>query len=139
MSPDLVETTFDVAAMFPLTSGSTMMFSVLLKGELPCPLANDNDVLYVTVVPPLCCPPLKLKVFAIVCPVSPDDPDPTATAVVDPSSKFQVYCCVAEKAEFAPGFVAVLFVNVTGNPLVASSLIPLTTPPAAEYATVWVE
>ena len=53
-----------------------------------------------------------------------------------PSPKSQVYCCVVEKAELAPGSVAVLFVNVTGNPFVPSSLIPLTTLPAAEYATV---
>ena len=78
--------------------------------------------------------------FAIGCPVSPDEPEPTATTVFEsPSPKFQVYCCVAEKAEFAPGFVAVLFVNVTGNPDVDSSLIPLTTPPAAEYAAVCAE
>ena len=75
----------------------------------------------------------------IVLPVSPDDPDPTFTFVVEPSSKFQVYLCVAEKLEFDPGSVAVLFVNVTGNPDVLCSLIPLTTPPAAEYAAVCAE
>jgi len=46
---------------------------------------------------------------------------------------------VAEKAELAPGFVAVLFVNVTGNPDVPSSLTPLTIPSPAEYAAVCAE
>ena len=68
------------------------------------------------------------------------DMDLTATTVAEsPSPKFQVYCCVAEKAELAPGFVAVLFVNVTGNPDVPSSLTPLTIPSPAEYAAVCAE
>ena len=105
-----------------------------------CPFASDSEVVYVTVVPPLCCPLLRLKVLLMVLPVSPEPPEPTATTVFEsPSPKFQVYSCVAEKLEFAPGFVAVLLVNVTGNPDVDSSLMPLIVEEAVEYSTVCVE
>ena len=91
-------------------------------------------------MPPLCCPEVKLNVFAIFCPVSPGEPDPTATTVLEsPSPKFQVYCCVAEKEELAPGLVAVLFVNVTGNPDVASSLTPRMVESVTEYNVESVE
>ena len=72
--------------------------------------------------------------------MSPELPDPTATTVFEsPSPKFHVYCCVAENELFAPGFVAVSLVNVTGKPDVLSSLMPLIVEEAVEYSTVCVE
>ena len=90
-------------------------------------------------MPAACCPALKLNVFAIVLPVSPDAPDPTLTFVLaSPSPKFQVYMFEV-KTDCGPGLPVVLLVNVTGKPDVLSSFTPLTTPPAAEYATECVE
>ena len=83
---------------------------------------------------------VKLKVFDMFCPVSPGDPEPTATTVLlPPSPKSQVYCCVAEKLEFAPGKVSVPFLNVTGKPDVPSSLMPRTVESAISIFGVCVE
>ena len=97
LSPDAVETVTAVPAMFALTSGSTMMFKLELKVEFVCPFASVREVVNVLVVPPDCCPEVKLNVLEMVCPVSPGEPEPTATTVFEsPSPKFHVYCCVAE-------------------------------------------
>ena len=107
------------------------------KVEFVCPFASVNEVVNVLVVPPDCCPDVKLKVFAMVCPVSPEPPDPMLTTVaLAPSPKSQLYVCVAEKLPFAPGLVAVLLVNVTGKPDVDSSLMPLIVESAVEYSGV---
>ena len=140
LSEDPVETVTAVPAMLALTSGSTMMFRLAENGEDVCPFASERLVVYVTVVPADCCPALRLKVFEMVCDVSPGDPDPTLTNVAPaPSPKSHEYLCVAEKSELAPGFVAVSLVNVTGNPEVDSSFTPLIVLSATEYAAVCVE
>lgn len=134
LSPEPVLTVTAEPAMFALTSGSTMMFKFELKVEFVCPFAKVRDVVNVLVVPPLCCPEVKLNVFAIVLPVSPEPPDPMLTTVaLAPSPKSQLYVCVALKSELLPGFVAVLLVNVTGKPDVDSSLTPLIVESAVEY------
>ena len=79
LSPDLVETTFAVAAMFALRSGSTIIFMLAAKGDVLCPFAKLKEVVYVTVVPAFCCPDDKLNVFEIVLLVSPLAFDPTLT------------------------------------------------------------
>ena len=133
LSPEPVFTVTAVPAMFALTSGSTIMLRLLLNVELVCPFASVRLVVNVLVVPPLCCPEVKLNVFAIVLPVSPEPPDPMLTVVaLAPSPKSQLYVCVAEKLLFAPGLVAVLLVNVTGKPDVDSSLTPLIVESAVE-------
>ena len=138
-SPLLFETVTAVAAIFALTSGSTIIFMSAAKGELVCSFARLNVVVYVTVVFAFCCAVLRLNVFEIVCPVSPLEPDPTLTFVAPaPSPKFQLYTLL-EKTDCAPGLVAVLFVKVTGKPEVLSSFTPLTVESAAEYRTVCVE
>ena len=70
---------FAVAAMFALTSGSTIIFMFADDGDPVWPLASDIDVVYVTVVPAFCCDVLKLNTLEIVLPVSPATPDPTET------------------------------------------------------------
>ena len=91
LSPEPVETVTAVPAMFALTSGSTIILRLVEKVEFVCPFASVNEVVNVLVVPPDCCPDVKLKVFAIVCPVSPDPPEPMFTTVFEsPSPKFQV-------------------------------------------------
>ena len=79
LSPDPVETMSAVAAMFALKSGSTIIFMSAVNGDVLCPFAKLNEVVYVTVVLAFCCAVDKLKVFAIVLPVSPLAPDPTLT------------------------------------------------------------
>ena len=107
---------------------------------LECPVASETCVVYVTVVPELCCPLLRLNVFCMFCPVSPAPPEPTLTTVSEPPSpKSHVYVCVAEKSEFEPGNVSVPFLNVTGKPLVPSSLTPLTVESAMSIFAVCVE
>src|SRR6056300_1337628 len=134
LSPEPVDTVTAVPAMLALTSGSTMMFRFDENGSVECPFDKLKLVVYVTVVPADCCPELKLNVFEIVCPVSPGDPEPTLTTVLPaPSPKSQVYLCVAEKSEFAPGSVAVSLVNTTGKPNVLSSLTPLIVESVTEY------
>src|SRR5210317_1333743 len=137
LSPEPVFTVTAVPAMLALTSGSTIMLRLLLKVEFVCPFASVRLVVNVLVVPPLCCPEVKLNVFAIVLLVSPEPPDPMLTTVAPaPSPKSQLYVCVALKSELLPGFVAVLLVNVTGKPEVDSSLTPLIVESAVEYKGV---
>ena len=65
--------------MFALKSGSTIIFMFAANGDVLWPFAKLNEVVNVTVVFAFCCAVDKLNVFAIVCPVSPDEPDPTLT------------------------------------------------------------
>ena len=79
LSPLFVETTGAEPEMFALTSGSTMIFMFAVNGDVVCPFARLNEVVYVTVVPAFCCPEDKLNVFEIVLFVSPLAFEPTLT------------------------------------------------------------
>src|SRR6056300_877115 len=137
LSPEPVFSVTAVPAMLALTSGSTIMLRLLLKVELVCPFASVRLVVNVVVVPLFWFVELRLNVFAIVLPVSPEPPDPMLTTVAPaPSPKSQLYVCVALKSELLPGFVAVLLVNVTGKPEVDSSLMPLMVESVVEYSGV---
>ena len=140
LSPDPVETSAAVPAKFALTSGSTMMSMSAVLGVDECPLAKLIVVWYVTVVPPDCCPDDRLNVFDMSTPVSPADPEPTCTTLLPaPSPKFQVYVLDVElvlNMEYAPGLVAVSLLNVTGNPELASSLMPLIVDPSTDIIAV---
>ena len=129
LSPDPVDTVAAVPAKLALTSGSTMMSRSAVDGVVECPVAKLTVVWNVTVVPPLCCPDDRLNVFDMSTLVSPADPDPTLiTWLPAPSPKFQVYVLEPEllpNMDCAPGLVAVSLLNVTGNPEVDSSLMPL--------------
>ena len=143
LSPDPVDTVAAVPAKLALTSGSTMMSRSAVDGDPECPVAKLTVVWNVTVVPPLCCPDDRLNVFDMSTPVSPADPDPTLiTWLPAPSPKFQVYVLEPEllpNMDCAPGLVAVSLLNVTGNPEVASSLMPLMVEPSTDIAAVCAE
>ena len=143
LSPDPVDTSAAVPAKFALTSGSTMMSMSAVLGVVECPFAKLIVVWNVTVVPPLCCPDDRLNVFDMSTPVSPADPDPALiTWLPAPSPKFQVYVLDPEllpNMDCAPGLVAVSLLNVTGNPELDSSLMPLIVDPSTDMATVCAE
>ena len=89
----LVDTMFAVAAMFALTSGSTIMFMAALMVAPECPVASDSVCCKLQLYPPLCCQLLKLNVLLIVCPVSPDElsqPQPLCLNLLHQSSKCTV-------------------------------------------------
>lgn len=140
LSPDAVDTVAADPAKFALTSGSTMMSMSAVLGDPECPFAKLIVVWNVVVVPPDCCPDDRLNVFDMSTPVSPAAPEPMLTTWLPaPSPKFQVYVLDVElvlNMEYAPGFVAVSLLNVTANPEVASSLMPLMVEPSTDMATV---
>ena len=143
LSPDPVDTVAAVPAKLALTSGSTMMSRSAVEGVVECPVAKLTVVWNVTVVPPLCCPDDRLNVLLMSTLVSPAEPDPTLTTWLPaPSPKFQVYVLEPEllpNMDCAPGLVAVSLLNVTGNPEVASSLMPLIVEPSTDIAAVCAE
>ena len=140
LSPDPVLTVAEVPAKFALTSGSTMMSMSAVLGVDECPFAKLMVVWNIVVVPPDCCPDDRLNVFDMSTPVSPADPEPALmTWLPAPSPKFQVYVLDEElvlNMEKAPGLVAVSLLNVTGNPELASSLMPLIVDPSTDIIAV---